>query len=84
MLENNQHFIGNNESGDDDTDFQRAYLTGNIGVVNLTGGRFQGYYGDGNIYDSRIDGVNANVKMGQAYLGATYGKMANPFRLQLD
>ena len=78
MLENNQHFAGDHESGDDDTDFQRAYLTGNIGVVNLTGGRFQGYYGDGNIYDSRIDGVNANVKMGQAYLGATYGKMANP------
>ena len=78
MLENNQHFIGDHESGDDDTDFQRAYLTGNIGVVNLTGGRFQGYYGDGNIYDNRIDGVSANVKMGQAYLGATYGKMANP------
>jgi hypothetical protein len=77
MLENNQVFNGENESGDDDTDFQRAYLTGNIGVVNLTGGRFQGYYGDGNIYDTRQDAVNANVKMGKAYLGATYGKMAN-------
>ena len=77
MLENNQTFNGHNESGDDDTDFQRAYLTGNIGVVNLTGGRFQGYYGDGNIYDTRQDAINANVKMGQAYLGATYGKMAN-------
>ena len=77
MLENNQTFDGQNESGDDDTDFQRAYLTGNIGVVNLTGGRFQGYYGDGNIYDTRQDAINANVKMGQAYLGATYGKMAN-------
>ena len=30
MLENNQYFQGQNESGDDDTDFQRAYLTGNI------------------------------------------------------
>ena len=77
MLENNQTFDGQNESGDDDTDFQRAYLTGNLGVVNITAGRFGGYYGDGNIYDTRQDAINANVKMGQAYLGATWGKMAN-------
>ena len=77
MLENNQTFDGQNESGDDDTDFQRAYLTGKLGVVNITAGRFGGYYGDGNIYDTRQDAINANVKMGQAYLGATWGKMAN-------
>ena len=77
MIENNQYFDGGNESGNDDADFQRAYLTGNLGVVNITAGRYSGYYGDGNIYDTRVDAVNANVKMGQAYLGATYGKMAN-------
>lgn len=77
MLENNQHFIGQNESGDDDTDFQRAYLTGNIGVVNLTGGRFQDFIADGNIYDSRVDAIKANVKIGQAYITGVWGKMAN-------
>ncbi|WP_270441127.1 S-layer homology domain-containing protein [Acidaminococcus provencensis] len=77
MLENNQHFAGQNESGDDDTDFQRAYLTGNIGVVNVTAGRYDTYYSDGNVYDDRVDAVNAKVKFGQTYLAATYGKMAN-------
>ena len=36
MLENNQYFRGENESGDSDTSFQRAYLNGNIGVWNIT------------------------------------------------
>jgi len=79
MLENNQTWNnkGDNDSGDDDTDFQRAYLTGNIGVVNISAGRQQGTYADGNIYDGRVDAVNANTKFGATYLGATWGKMAN-------
>ena len=36
MLENNQFFERKNESGDSDTDFQRAFLKGNIGVVNIS------------------------------------------------
>ncbi len=43
MLRNIQDFRGQNESGNDDTDFQRAYLTGNIGVVNLSAGRQEGF-----------------------------------------
>ncbi|MCD2435181.1 S-layer homology domain-containing protein [Acidaminococcus sp. NSJ-142] len=77
MIENNQVFDGQNESGNDDTDFQRAYLTGNIGVVNVTAGRYDTYYSDGNVYDDRVDAVNAKVKFGQTYLAATYGKMGN-------
>ncbi len=79
MLENNQRWdnAGKNDSGDDDTDFQRAYLTGNIGVVNISAGRQQGTYAEGNVYDTRIDAVNANTKFGATYLGATWGKMAN-------
>ena len=79
MLENNQTWnnAGKNDSGDNDTSFQRAYLTGNIGAVNLTAGRYQGTYAEGNVYDNRVDGVNANVKSGATYFGATWGKMAN-------
>ena len=77
MLENNQYFQGQNESGDDDTDFQRAYLTGNIGVVNLSAGRQEGFWGDGNIYDDRVDSVKATVPFGAARFTAEYGKMAS-------
>ena len=35
MLENHQYFGGRNESGDSDTDFQRAFLDGRIGAVEL-------------------------------------------------
>ncbi|MCH3950550.1 MAG: S-layer homology domain-containing protein [Acidaminococcus sp.] len=77
MLRNQQFFEGENEEGDDDTDFQRAYLTGNIGVVNLQGGRYNDFIADGNIYDNRVDGIKASVPFGDAYFTAEYGKMAD-------
>ena len=79
MLQNEQqrNNKGDNDSGDNDTDFQRAYLTGNIGVVNMNLGRYNGTYAEGNVYDTRVDAVNANTKFGATYLGATWGKMAN-------
>ena len=44
MLQNEQKWNneGKNDSGDSETRFQRAYLTGNIGVVNMTAGRYNG------------------------------------------
>jgi hypothetical protein len=77
MLRNQQFFEGENEDGDNDTDFQRAYLTGNIGVVKLQGGRYNDFIADGNIYDNRVDAVKATVPFGDAYFTAEYGKMAN-------
>ena len=79
MLQNEQQWNnkGDNDSGDNDTDFQRVYLTGNIGVVNMNLGRYNGTYAEGNVYDTRVDAVNANTKFGATYLGATWGKMAN-------
>ncbi|WP_369696928.1 hypothetical protein [Acidaminococcus timonensis] len=77
MLENVQNLEGKNESGDGTTQFQRAYLTGNIGAVNLTAGRFNDFIADGNVFDDRADAVRADVKFGQGYLSAAYGKMAN-------
>ena len=80
MLQNQQYFQGKNESGDSDTDFQRAYLTGNIGAVNITAGRFNDFIADGNVFDDRADAIRADVKFGQGYLSAAWGKMANTDR----
>ncbi len=76
MLRNEQFFQGQNENGEDDTDFQRAYLDGNIGVVKVTAGRYNENINDGNICDTRVDGIKATVPFGNAYFKAEYGKMA--------
>lgn len=57
MVENTQDF-GDNE-GTEDTSFQRAYVEGKIGGLNVTAGRYSAYMAGGNIYDSRVDGVKA-------------------------
>lgn len=77
MLENNQYFQGKNESGDSDTSFQRAYLNGNIGVWNITAGRYNKTIAEGNVYDDRVDAVEFKVPFGQTYFSAAYGKMAS-------
>ena len=77
MLENHQYFGGQNESGDSDTDFQRAFLTGNIGVAKVTAGRYQENINDGNTYNTRVDGIKTQIPFGDAYFKAEYGKMAN-------
>jgi predicted porin len=77
MLRNQQFFEGENEDGDNDTDFQRAYLTGNIGIVDITAGRYNEFISDGNIYDNRVDAIKASVPFGDAYFTAEYGKMAD-------
>ncbi len=77
MLQNEQFFEGQNESGDGDTTFQRAFLEGNLGVVGIRAGRYDDNLADGNIYDNRLDGIKATIPMGQAYLKGSYGKLAN-------
>ncbi len=77
MLRNQEFFEGQNENGETDTDFQRAYLTGNIGVVKINAGRYNETIDDGNVYDTRVDGIKATVPFGDAYFTAEYGKMAS-------
>ena len=57
MLENIQTY-GHDNTGDETTKFQRAYVNGKIGGLAVQAGRYQ--YTDltgGNIYDTRMDGV---------------------------
>ena len=56
MIQNIQDFAGD-YTGDEKTDFQRAYVQGKLGGVAVTAGRYNAFFADGNIYDNRADGV---------------------------
>ncbi len=65
MLQNTQDF--SNDKGDEDTKFQRAYVDGQIGGIGMRAGRLPLYLVNGNLYDTRADGVVAeygdNIKV---------------------
>ena len=61
MIQNEQYF--DNDNGDEDTNFQRAYVNGKLGGVKVQAGRYNLQLGDKNVYDNRFDGIQA-----------TYGK----------
>ena len=58
MLQNTQDL--STDSGDESTDFQRAYLEGRLGGMDVTAGRYNAFFADGNIYDNRADGVEVS------------------------
>ena len=58
MLENVQDL--SNDSGDEETSFQRAYVEGKLGGLNVTAGRYNLFLADGNVYDTRADGVEVS------------------------
>ena len=75
MLENMQTFSHNN-AGEEDTSFQRAFVTGKLGGVNVTAGRYAEFLEDGNIFDGRADGVVASYGK-DVKLTVGYAKVAN-------
>ena len=78
MLQNNQNF--RNYTGEENTDFQRAYLDGRLGGLNVMAGRYDfTTLEGGNVYDTRMDGIK--VEYGdKVRLQAYYGKPADgPF-----
>ena len=56
MIQNIQDFAGD-YTGDEKTDFQRAYVQGKLGGMAVTAGRYNAFFADGNIYDNRANGV---------------------------
>ena len=80
MFQNEQDF--RNDEGDEDVDFQRAYVNGKLGGVKLQAGRYNLKVVDGNVYDNRFDGVQAsygkdvNLKVG--YGKATPSTVSHP------
>ena len=75
-LENTQDFhrTGKDVSGgEENTAFNRAYLDGRLGGLNVEVGRTALWAGDGNIYDDAMDGII--VRYGKKVrVGAYYGK----------
>ncbi len=72
-LQNIQNY--SNDTGDEKTEFQRAYVEGKYGNVKFTLGRYHSFVADGNLYDHRIDG--AKVTVGREWKGeAEYGKLS--------
>ena len=74
MLQNWQDLTDN--TGNETTDFQRAYLEGRLGGMQVTAGRQDFQLGDANLYDTRMDGIK--VAYGdKVKFGAYYGKPTN-------
>ena len=57
MVQNTQDF--SNDKGDEDTKFQRAYFDGELGGLGIRAGRLPLYLVNGNLYDTRADGIFA-------------------------
>ena len=55
MIQNTQYLDDN--SANDSTNLQRAYVQGKLGGMQVTAGRYNLVIADGNIYDTRADGV---------------------------
>ena len=78
MLENEQIF--NDNTGDEETKFKRAYVDGKIGGLNVRAGRYNEMPHTGNILDVVADGINVSygdkVKVWGAALKADDGELA--------
>ena len=59
MFQNVQDFT-DNDNEEDDLDFQRAYVEGRLGGVDVTAGRYNMFLANGNLYDTRADGVEVS------------------------
>jgi hypothetical protein len=82
MLENKHSFsndigVGGHTSVQDEagegTAFQRAYLQGRLGGTRITAGRQDFTLVDGNLYDTRMDGIRAEYGS-KVKVGAYYGR----------
>ncbi len=71
MIQNEQDF--GNDNGDEDTEFQRAYVNGKLGGVAVQAGRYNLKVADGNVYDHRFDGVQLSYGK-DVKLTAGYGQ----------
>ena len=81
MLENTQ--ILSDNAGNEDTEFKRAYVEGKLGGLNVTAGRYNAFFANGNIYDAQADGVEVSygdkVKLTGFAGKATDAEVANEF-----
>ena len=81
MFENVQDF-DNSVTEEEDLEFQRAYVNGKLGGVKVQAGRYNLKLADGNVYDTRFDGVQASygkdIKLTAGYGKATPSSVTKP------
>ena len=58
MIENTQDLSDN--SGNDSTELQRAFVKGKLGGMEVTAGRYDAFFAEGAIYDDNADGVEVS------------------------
>ena len=68
------HDFDNDASDESGTTWQRAYVQGKLGGAAVTAGRYNAYFGDGYVYDTRADAVEASYNFGAVKATAFYGK----------
>ncbi len=71
MIQNTQDFT--DDVADEDVKFQRAYVQGKLGGLDVTAGRWNHVIAQGNLYDTRFDGVEASYG-NDVKVTAFYGK----------
>ena len=71
MLQNDSNL--KSDKGDENIDFQRAYVNGKLGGVAVQAGRYNLNLAQGNVYDNRFDGIQASYGK-DVKLTAGYGK----------
>lgn len=59
MIQNLQTFSSSN-SGEEETEFKRAYVEGKLGGLNVTAGRWDEVLSTGSILDAYVDGVKVS------------------------
>ncbi len=73
MIQNIQDF--DNETGDEDIKFKRAYVEGKIGGLDVLAGRYNAFLVNGNLYDEHADGIELSygkdVKLTAFYMKPT-------------
>ena len=73
MIQNIQDF--DNETGDEDIKFKRAYVEGKIGGLDVLAGRYNAFLVNGNLYDEHADGVEVSygkdIKLTAFYMKPT-------------
>ncbi|MBQ7759839.1 MAG: S-layer homology domain-containing protein [Acidaminococcaceae bacterium] len=69
----NTHKFDNDTAEEDDVNFQRAYLTGKLGGLDVTAGRYNMYLANGALYDHRADAIEVSYGK-DVKVTAFYGK----------
>ena len=84
MLQHTDNYA-NSGHEESNVNFQRAYLTGKLGGLDVTAGRYNAYFGDGYVYDTRADAIEATYGLGGVKVTGFVGKATDadyPFSLE--